>query len=152
MLLLLQPHWVTVLSLVHSQGNKDDRSAQAVQDEASLSPAATGAGLLTSPRPQAGKAHSIHSVSATIRPLEMRRTAIIREWLCWDDHSDKFEREGTFQRKYRLFSRMRCAALQDLLTSTAAASEYSVCGIPVNSKPEKMFKLSRCVLNYLERG
>ena len=33
MLLLLQPLWVTVLSLKHAKGNKDDRSAQAVQDE-----------------------------------------------------------------------------------------------------------------------
>ena len=40
MLLLLQPLWVTVLSLVHAKGNKDDKSTKAVQDEASLTPAA----------------------------------------------------------------------------------------------------------------
>ena len=34
-------------------------------------------------------------------------TAITREWLCWDDYSDKSEREGNFQRKYSRI--MRCA-------------------------------------------
>ena len=48
MLLLLQPLWVTVLSLVQAEGNKD------VQDEASLSPAATRAGFSMAPRPQVG--------------------------------------------------------------------------------------------------
>ena len=106
MLLLLQPLWVTVLSLVQAKGNKDDRSAQAVQDEASLSPTATRAGFSMAPRTQVGNVHSSHSVAATIRPPEVKMTAITREWLYWDDYSDKFERKGTFQRKY---SRMRCA-------------------------------------------
>ena len=109
MLLLLQPLWVTVLSLslVPAKRNKDDRSAQAVQDEASLSPAATKAGFSMAPRPQVGNMHSSHSVAGTIRPPEVRMTAITREWLNWeDDYSDKSEREGTFQRKY---SQMRCA-------------------------------------------
>ena len=105
-LLLLQPLWVTVLSLVHAKGNRDDRSAQAVQDEASLTPAATRAGFSTAPRPQVGNAHGSHSVAATIRPPEVRMTATTREWLCWNDYSDKSEREVTFQRNY---SRMRCA-------------------------------------------
>ena len=43
MLLLLQPLWVIVLSLVHAKGNKDDRSAQAVQYEASKSRLLDGA-------------------------------------------------------------------------------------------------------------
>ena len=30
------------------------------------------------------------------------RTAIARERLCWNDHADKSEREGTFQRKIRM--------------------------------------------------
>ena len=68
MLLLLQPLWVTVLSLVQTKGNKDDISAQAVQDKASLSPAATRAGFSMAPRPQIGNVHSSHSVAATIRP------------------------------------------------------------------------------------
>ena len=45
MLLRLQPLWVTVLSLVHAKGNKDGRAAQAVQDEASLTPVTTRAGF-----------------------------------------------------------------------------------------------------------
>ena len=84
----------------------DDRSAQLVQDEASLSLAATRAGFSTVPRPKVDNAHGSHNAVATIRPPEVRRTAITREWLCWDYHSDKSAREGTFQRKY---SRMWCA-------------------------------------------
>ena len=53
-----------------------------------------------------GNVHSSHSVAATIRPPDVRMTAITREWLSWNNYSDKSEREGTFQRKY---SRMRCA-------------------------------------------
>ena len=89
MLPLLQPLWVTVLSLVHAKGNKDDRSAQAVQNETSLTPAARRAGFSTAPRPKASNAHGSHSVAATIRPPEVRMTAITREWLYWDDYSDK---------------------------------------------------------------
>ena len=29
-------------------------------------------------------------------------TAITRERLCWNDQADKSEREGTFQRRYRI--------------------------------------------------
>ena len=106
--LLLQPFWVTVLSLVQAKGNKDDRSAQAVQDEASLSPAASRAGFSMAPRPQVGDVHNSHSVAVTIRPPEVRMAAITREWLCWDDYSDKSEREGTFMRKCSRHI-MRCA-------------------------------------------
>ena len=61
-------------------------------------------------------------------------TAITREWLCWDDYSDKSERVGTFQRKHS----RKCGVLQDLLMmSTTAVSEYSVCGTPVGSKVQK---------------
>ena len=41
-----------------------------------LSPAATRAGFSTAPRPQVGNAHGSHSVAATTRPSEVRRTAI----------------------------------------------------------------------------
>ena len=92
MLLLLQPLWVYSPVWVEAEENKDDRLTQAVQNEASLSPAATRAGFLTVPRPQVGNAHGSHIVAATIRPPEVRRTAITRERLCWDDHTDnKFE-------------------------------------------------------------
>ena len=106
MLLLLQPLWVTVLSLVQAEGNKDDRSAQAVQDEASLSPAATRAGFSMVPRPQVGNVHSNHSVAATIRPPEGMMTAITRDWLSWDDYSDI--RQGRDLSEEILYSRMRC--------------------------------------------
>ena len=77
-----------------------------MQDEASVTPVATRVGFLTAPRPHVGNAHGSHSIAVKIRPPEVRMTAITREWLCWDDYSDKSEREGNFQRKY---SRMRCA-------------------------------------------
>ena len=106
MFLLLQPLWVTVLSLVQAEGSKEDRSAQALQDDASLSPAATRAGFSMAPRPQVGSVHGNHSVAATIGPPGVMMTAITRDWLSWDEYSDMSGREGTFQRKY---SRMRCA-------------------------------------------
>ena len=84
-----------------------DQLKMYVQDDASLWPAATRAGFSMAPRPQIGNVHSSsHSVAATIRPPEVRMTAITREWLSWNDYSDKSERKGTFQRKH---SRMRCA-------------------------------------------
>ena len=124
MLLLLQHLWVTVLSLVHAKGNKHDRSAQAVQDKTSLTSVATRAGFSMAPRPQFVNAHGSHSVVATIRPLEVRMTPITRGWLCRDGYSDKSEREGPFGGNTH-----ECGMLQDLLISTAAVSEYFVCGI-----------------------
>ena len=106
MLLLLQPLCLGNSPIFGAGPKKDDRSAQAVQDGASLSPAATRVGCSVAPRPPVGNVDSSHSVAATIRPSEVRMAAITRECLYWDDHSDKSEREGTFQRKY---SRMRCA-------------------------------------------
>ena len=61
-------HAPAVATLVHSplpitaRENKD-RSAQSVQDQASLSPAATRAGFSSPPRPQISIAHGIRSVS-----------------------------------------------------------------------------------------
>ena len=99
MLLLLQHLRITVLSLVHAKGNKDDRSGQAVQDEASLTPAATREGVklldgAETPSWQCART----AVTALRQPSnpEMRMTAITREWLCWDDYWYKSERE----RKY----------------------------------------------------
>ena len=60
-------HAPVVATLVHSplpitaRENKD-RSAQSVQDQASLSPAATRAGFSSLPRPQISIAHGIRSV------------------------------------------------------------------------------------------
>ena len=39
---------------------------------------------------------SVVSAAATIQPPEVRRTAITRERLCWNDHADKSERKGSF--------------------------------------------------------
>ena len=104
------PAGATPLGNSPAKANKDDVSAhQAVQDEAFFSSAATRGGFSTATRPHVDNLHGSHSVAATIRPPEVRRTTTTREWLYWDDHSDKPEREGTFQKKYRLFSRMRCA-------------------------------------------
>ena len=60
-------HAPAVATLVHSplpitaRENKD-RSAQSVQDQASLSPAATRAGFSSPPRPQISITHGIRSV------------------------------------------------------------------------------------------
>ena len=133
MLLLLQPLWVTVLCLVQAKGYNDDRSAQAVQDEASLSPAATRAGFSMAPRPQVDNVHSSHTVAAMIRPPEVRMTAITREWLSWDDYSDKSEKEGIFQRKY---SRMRCVPESTNIYCGSLSILY-VYGTPVRSSVRK---------------
>ena len=45
-----------------------------------------------------------------------------------------------------------CGLLQDLLTSTAAVSEYSVCGVPVGSKAPKNVQTVPRHAYYLERG
>ena len=42
------------------------------------------------------------ALATTKAPEAIRRTAITRERLSWNDHADKSEREGTFQRKYRM--------------------------------------------------
>ena len=143
--LLLKPLWVTVLSLVQAKGNKDDRSAQAVQDEASLSPAALRAGFSMVPRPQVGNVHRSHSVAATIRPPEVRMTAITREWLSWDDYSDKSGSEGTFQRKY---SQKRCAPEStDIYYLLSRSLNIMSVGLFLwGPTSEKKFKLSRGVL------
>ena len=61
MTMLLQPPY-TVLSRFTEKEYKD-RSAQSVQDEASLSPAATRAGFSSAPRPQISIAHGIRGVT-----------------------------------------------------------------------------------------
>ena len=81
-----------------------------MQDEASLSPAATRAGFSSAPRPIAQGIGSVTFVTSAVAsalattkaPEVIRRTAITRERLSWNDHADKSEREGTFQRKYRM--------------------------------------------------
>ena len=61
-------------------------------------------------------------------------TAITRGWLCWNDYSDKSEREGS--RPFR-GNTHECGVLQDLMISSAAVSEHSVCGTPVGSNVRK---------------
>ena len=106
--MLLQPLWGVQFCLGHNQGKMmigqlklcrmrlPYRQRQAER-------------FLAAPRSQIGNAHGSHSISAMIRPPEARKTPTTRERLCWDDHARKSEREGTFQREYRLFSQMRCA-------------------------------------------
>ena len=65
----LGKHAPAVATLVHSplpitaRENKYNRSAQSVQDQASLSPAATRAGFSSPKRPQNSIAHGIRSVT-----------------------------------------------------------------------------------------
>ena len=59
---------------------------------------------------------SVVSATATIQPPEVRRTATTRERLCWNDHADKSEREGAFQRKYRMMRRT-FSCLQPMIPS-----------------------------------
>ena len=66
---------------------------------------------------------SVVSAAATIQSPEVRRTAITRERLCCDDHADKFEREGTFQPKYR----MRRRTFKKLVALLRPALERDYC-------------------------
>ena len=83
------------------------------------------------------------SATATIQPPEVRKTAITRERLCWNDHPDKSEREGTFVSA----SYHECGLLFDLLTSDLLAA--FLCNVlsvafmsPEGSKiPKKVFKM-----------
>ena len=61
-------------------------------------------------------------------------TAFTREWLSWDDYSDKSDREGKGPFRGNTHE---CGVLQDLQTSIAAVSEYHVCGTPVRSNVRK---------------
>ena len=101
-----------------------------MQDEASITPAATRVGFSTAPRLQVGNVHGRHSVAATIRLPEVKMTAITRGWLCWDDYSISPRGKGPFRGN----THEECGVLRDLLISTAAVSENSVCGTPVGSK------------------
>ena len=110
-----------------------DQSAQAVQNEAFLSLAATRAGFSMAPRPQVGNVHSSHSVAAMIRPPEVRMTAITREWLSWDDYSDSPRGKGPSRG-----NTPECGVFPDLLTSSiVAVSEYYVRRTPVRSYVRK---------------
>ena len=60
--LLLQPWWYSSPLPITARENKN-RSAQFVQDQASLSPAATRTGFSSPPRPQICIAHGIRSVT-----------------------------------------------------------------------------------------
>ena len=66
---------------------------------------------------------SIVSAAATIQPPEVRRTAITRERLCWNDHADKSEREGAFQRKCR----MKRRTFKELVALLRPALERDYC-------------------------
>ena len=137
------PFGFTALFLVIAKENKDDRSAQTVQDEASLSPAAKERASRRPQDPKLAMRHASHSVAAMIRSTEVRRAVITRERFCWNDHTDTSEREWTFQRKYRLF-RIRCAPGGTLIYCGGLWIFYLWGSLWV-PKPEKMFKLSRGV-------
>ena len=114
--------------------NKDDMPAQAVQDEADLSSAATRrAGFSTAPKPQAGKAQSHASgFDVTITRTSPRG-------------------KGPF-RGLAAFSHEECDALWNLNILSVGFLNIMSVGFLGVSKPAKMFKPSRGVLNYIERG
>ena len=67
---------------------------------------------------------SVVSAAATIQPPGgEKECAITRERLCWNDHADKSEREGTFQRKYR----MKRRTFKKLIALLRAALERDYC-------------------------
>ena len=67
---------------------------------------------------------SVVSAAATIQPPEVRRNVLFtRERLCWNDHADKSEREGTFSRKYR----MKRRTFKKLVALLRAALERDYC-------------------------
>ena len=131
---------------IANKGNKDDRSAQAVQDEGFLSPAIPRTGFSTAPRPKVGNAHGSDSVAATIRPPEVRRTAI-----GFVGTITRTSPRGKIPFRGNTAYSNKCGVLQDLLTSSATVSEYPVCGVPVSSKaredvqtvPRRIIRISR---------
>ena len=66
---------------------------------------------------------SVVSAAATIQPPELRRTAITRKLLCWNDHADMTEGKGTFQRKYR----MKRNTFKNLVALLRPALEQDYC-------------------------
>ena len=66
---------------------------------------------------------SVVSAAATIQPPEVRRTTITHERLCWNDHADKSDREGAFQRKNRVKRR----TFKKLVALLRAALERDYC-------------------------
>ena len=59
-------------------------------------------------------------------------TAVTRGWLCWNNYRISPRGKGPFRGNTH-----ECGVLRDLLISTAAASEHSICGTPVGSKVRK---------------
>ena len=113
MLLLLQPLWVTVLSLAQAEGKKDDRSAhQAVQD-----------GLLDGAEtPSWQCAQQLQRYGndlAAGRDDDCNHTRLVS----LEDYPDKSD-----------------SVLQDLLTSIVAVSDCHVRRTPVRSNVRKYFQ------------
>ena len=119
--MLLQPLWGAQFCLGLNQGKKDDRSAQTVQDEASLSPAATRAllGGAETPNWQCARQSQRFGDDPAAGGEE-------------DCNHTRAALLGPF--RGNIASSHECGVLQDLLTSAAAVSDYSVCGVPVSSK------------------
>ena len=57
----------------------------------------------------------------------------MRARLCWNDHADKSEREGTFQRKYR----MKTRTFKKLVALLRPALERDYCKNSVRVEPIK---------------
>ena len=132
MLLLLQPLWGTVLSLVQAKGNKDDRSAQAVQDKASLR---------QRQQERAPRWHRDPKLATCTAVTALRQRFGRRRWGWLRSHASGFlgmivraspRGKGPFRG-----NTLECGVLHDLLTSLVAVSEYYVCGTSVRSKVRK---------------
>ena len=101
---------------------------------------------------------SVVSAAATIQPPEVRRTAITRERLRWNDHADKSEREGTFQWKYR----MKRRTFKNLVALLGPALERDYCKNSIldlrfrrHSKliysTSRAYKIRVCILQVLQQ-
>ena len=96
---------------------------------------------------------SFVSAAATIQPREVRKTAITRERLCWNDHADKSEREGNFQRKYRMKRRTfkkLVALLRSALERDYCKNSVLTCGL-ICSTTGRAYKIRVCILQVIQQ-
>ena len=146
----------TVLPWTTAKENKDDRLAQAVQNEASLSPATTKAGFSTAPRPQISNAHGSHSTTtATIRPPEVEEDCNhTRAALLGQPRGQVREGRDLLGKIPPLLTNAVCSCSRiDLLTSIVRQSLNILSArffCRFQGRPEKVFKPSRVVSYYLE--
>ena len=122
-----------------------------MQHEASLSPATTRSDFSTAPTPQFFNAHSTHSVAATIRPPEVRRTTNTRATLLGQSRGQVRKGRGLSEEMPLLLTNdAMCSRIYGhLLRRSLNILFVGFLWVP---KPKKVFKMSRGLsYQYLEQ-